>query len=1063
MFCDSLWHIGSMSNIILRDVAQAETSNSFISKLHSSISNGLPHAEPVLTFKIDERELVQGILQMLQGFSSSSFYWDEHKQEYCLKNGIYVTHLSYTSLYNTLSQFLFAGTCLKQVEIHVQKVQSTNFSVPTLKAFANSASSWLKRLRDVVLKEEVNVGGSDSGAKATLLGLTDSLSSIHAGAELLHQIVYGAIPRAYHHTSPSASELTVHILDYLFKKLNEFCLVEGGKEEAYLMLLFFFTESLLPYLEGLDSWLYDGILDDAFEEMYFYANNEVSIDQPAFWEMSYLLRWGRWRKAKSDNVPELLTEYESSTKMRNKMSEQERVLGFTSQGRDQADIDNIVCPIFLKDIAKSIVSAGKSLQLVRHVQRDHIVSLDNNNESEQYKRMLSKGFELGSQICEHQNQCSNLEECMSFYENNHARVMGFLTLPEVFLVSLVGLLVDGDHAYRCLWSADIAREYKTLILGCNLEGRSQEGLSTKFACDKVWKKFLADVVFRRILGDSDREDYNECKISFSASPFDPERSEKATKLHRNHLQDLEAASSLGKSIFYSLCPGNPVITVSREILRQNLSSWDELNISKDFYLPPINDESLREDIFGDKDLGARLDSDSLRCPRFDRTDYALGLQFDGREHIHKQDDQRSLENLYAFPTILPFFQENSDVSDLLPFQRNSTLASKILRWFQVNKTKYTLHPAVIIQECLVAYIMKQVVHVGKQMLSRLMNDWKLMNELGVLHAIYLLGSGDLLQHFLVVTFSKLDKGDICDDDFELNAILQESIRNSSDGALLSTPDSLVVSLANSDYEETEGGNLSNSRMTQNQCFGINALDMLNFSYKVSWPLDLIVNMEALKRYNQVMGFLLKVKRAKYVLDRTRKWMWKGRGATTSNYKHHLLVEQKLLHFVNAFHQYVMDQVLHTAWSELCVGMASAGSLDEVIEVHDAYLLSIQRQCFVASDKLWALIASRVKTILGLALDFHTIQQTLSSGGAASAIKARCEMEVDRIEKQFDDCVAFLLRILSFKLNVGHFPHLADLVTRINYNYFYMSDSGNLLTVPSFDASAKPGKSAMFRD
>lgn len=32
-------------------------------------------------------------------------------------------------------------------------------------------------------------------------------------------------------------------------------------------------------------------------------------------------------------------------------------------------------------------------------------------------------------------------------------------------------------------------------------------------------------------------------------------------------------------------------------------------------------------------------------------------------------------------------------------------------------------------------------------------------------------------------------------------------------------------------------------------------------------------------------------------------------------------------------------------------MAAAGSLDEVIEVHEAYLLSIQRQCFVAPDKL----------------------------------------------------------------------------------------------------------------
>jgi gamma-tubulin complex component 5 len=68
---------------------------------------------------------------------------------------------------------------------------------------------------------------------------------------------------------------------------------------------------------------------------------------------------------------------------------------------------------------------------------------------------------------------------------------------------------------------------------------------------------------------------------------------------------------------------------------------------------------------------------------------------------------------------------------------------------------------------------------------------------------------------------------------------------------------------------------------------------------VSWPLDLIANTESLKKYNkvitflqlviycvacilmalvilldQVMGFLLKVKRAKFVLDETRKWMWK---------------------------------------------------------------------------------------------------------------------------------------------------------------------------------------------
>ncbi|KAL0351957.1 UNVERIFIED_CONTAM: Gamma-tubulin complex component 5 [Sesamum calycinum] len=281
---------------------------------------------------------------------------------------------------------------------------------------------------------------------------------------------------------------------------------------------------------------------------------------------------------------------------------------------------------------------------------------------------------------------------------------------------------------------------------------------------------------------------------------------------------------------------------------------------------------------------------------------------------------------------------------------------------------------------------------------------------------------------------------------------EESIRNSADNVLLSTPDSLVVSVAknlgfNEDEQYSPSISVSTPRKGRGQSSGMDVLDSLTFTYKVSWPLELIANLEAMKKYNQVMSFLLKVKRAKFVLDKARRWMWKGRGTVTTKQKRHWLLEQKLLHFVDAFHQYVMDRVYHNAWRELCEGVAAAGTLDEAIEVHEAYLLSIQRQCFVVPDKLWGLIASRINNILGLALDFYSIQQTLSNGGAISAVKARCGKEVERIEKQFDDCMAFLLRILSVKLNVGQFPHLAALVTRINYNCFYMSDGGVLATAP----------------
>lgn len=41
----------------------------------------------------------------------------------------------------------------------------------------------------------------------------------------------------------------------------------------------------------------------------------------------------------------------------------------------------------------------------------------------------------------------------------------------------------------------------------------------------------------------------------------------------------------------------------------------------------------------------------------------------------------------------------------------------------------------------------------------------------------MLSLGDLLQHFLTVIFSKLDKGETWDDDFQLNTILQVQLLN----------------------------------------------------------------------------------------------------------------------------------------------------------------------------------------------------------------------------------------------------------------------------------------------
>lgn len=81
---------------------------------------------------------------MLQGFSSSLFYWDQNRVSFQVKSGLHVNHLSHTSLHAIVHQFMYAATCLQLVEVLVNKIEkSVKLPPPTLRAFACSVSSWL--------------------------------------------------------------------------------------------------------------------------------------------------------------------------------------------------------------------------------------------------------------------------------------------------------------------------------------------------------------------------------------------------------------------------------------------------------------------------------------------------------------------------------------------------------------------------------------------------------------------------------------------------------------------------------------------------------------------------------------------------------------------------------------------------------------------------------------------------------------------------------------------------------------------------------------------------------
>lgn len=121
-------------------------SQSLINKIYGVFSNNdAPFSFPISSSRTTELELVRGVVRMLQGFSGSLFSWDETGRRFCVRSGIYVPHLSHSSLAVILNQFMYAATCLELVQIAVSKVESQLTSPPpTLRAFASSVSSWLK-------------------------------------------------------------------------------------------------------------------------------------------------------------------------------------------------------------------------------------------------------------------------------------------------------------------------------------------------------------------------------------------------------------------------------------------------------------------------------------------------------------------------------------------------------------------------------------------------------------------------------------------------------------------------------------------------------------------------------------------------------------------------------------------------------------------------------------------------------------------------------------------------------------------------------------------------------
>lgn len=269
--------------------------------------------------------------------------------------------------------------------------------------------------------------------------------------------------------------------------------------------------------------------------MFFYENKNISIDETEFWEKSYLLRSRTFEKLDLDSPTNVL----AAMKEKKDMTGTEDMSGRSTKEKEVKERDFDVCPMFIKDMGKAIVSAGKSLQLIRHAPITSFSAVPTDNEK--------------------------LAPCV-------AR----LTLSEAFCVSLAALIGHSDHIAEYIWQDNlIASSFESSMKKQN--DRNGDTLGNISHPDKVWCKFLADTL------DQKRE-FGLESLRRDVSVLDLTQK----KLVSDGVND----PNLG-----AFFPQNPAMSVCHKYLLDNGDTLSKLNLSRSLQLPPLNDEELRKTIF----------------------------------------------------------------------------------------------------------------------------------------------------------------------------------------------------------------------------------------------------------------------------------------------------------------------------------------------------------------------------------------------------------------------------------------------------------------------------------
>ncbi|XP_055534566.1 gamma-tubulin complex component 6 [Wyeomyia smithii] len=230
-------------------------------------------------------------------------------------------------------------------------------------------------------------------------------------------------------------------------------------------------------------------------------------------------------------------------------------------------------------------------------------------------------------------------------------------------------------------------------------------------------------------------------------------------------------------------------------------------------------------------------------------------------------------------------------------------------------------------------------------------------------------------------------------------------------------------------------------------FHPNAISMLNLSYRVEWPLNLILNPETIEQYTNVFKYLVKVRRVSFVLGKafqllkeTNKQFGK-RVLSSPQYSRVQLISHKLSHLVNALKNYITSSALQASWEAFRKDLESAESMEDLYRKHTNYVKRILFLCLLKKESVE--FYNNMEDIFRVVLRFykHLKSKVWRPQDKLSPTSPLIHPKYAQIltdESEFEQLIKYTIYLGNKMYDRGYQKEIYEFINVININGYYSS-------------------------